>query len=241
VSPQSTDDRSRSGTSCPTCGAPAQRGQLICLECGGRISLGYRRPPKWQVPAAIVGGVLLLAAGGLALALRDVSDDAGDEVANRPAVSTAQKEADRRAAREKTSTSKARTSTTGTKTTARRRTTTTPAPAQNAPGRGRFGDRAAPVRNGVAVWPARRNAHTVVLLSAEDRASATNFAKAARKAKVPAGVMRSDDYSSLSKGFYIVFVGVYRDRAQAERSAAKLGRRYPGSFPQFVNGAESRR
>jgi hypothetical protein len=51
-------------------------------------------------------------------------------------------------------------------------------------------------------------------------------------------VLRSDDYSSLSEGFWIVFSGVYRNRAQADRAADRLGSRYSGAFAQFVNGAE---
>src|SRR4051794_41299699 len=55
--------------SCRNCGAPADRGQLMCLECGSRLALGYQRPPAWRLPAAIVGVVLLIARFAVALAL----------------------------------------------------------------------------------------------------------------------------------------------------------------------------
>jgi hypothetical protein len=81
----------------------------------------------------------------------------------------------------------------------------------------------------------------VVLLSSEDRASATSVARQARKGKVPAGVLRSDDYESLSRGFYIVFAGVYKTRAQAQRAADRYGKAYEGAFPQYVDGKDSGR
>jgi septal ring-binding cell division protein DamX len=69
---------------CPNCGAQAERGQLVCLECGGRIGLVYRRPPSWKVPAAILVVVALLLAGGAVLAVSALSSEADREVAAAP-------------------------------------------------------------------------------------------------------------------------------------------------------------
>ncbi len=69
---------------CPTCGAPAERGQLVCLECGSRIALTYRRPPSWKLPVAIAVVVAVLAAAGGVLAYEAVDDEAKDEVAATP-------------------------------------------------------------------------------------------------------------------------------------------------------------
>ena len=33
---------------CPNCAAPADPGQLMCLECGSRLALDYQRPPTWE-------------------------------------------------------------------------------------------------------------------------------------------------------------------------------------------------
>jgi septal ring-binding cell division protein DamX len=71
-------------TRCPTCGAPAERGQLVCLECGSRIALDYSRPPSWKIPLAIaaaVGAVLLVVA---VIGWRTVNDNADAEVASTP-------------------------------------------------------------------------------------------------------------------------------------------------------------
>src|SRR4051794_13049148 len=69
---------------CPNCGAPADPGQLMCLECGSRLALGYQRPPSWRLPAAIVGVVLLIAGIGVAFALASVTGDANKTTAAAP-------------------------------------------------------------------------------------------------------------------------------------------------------------
>src|SRR3954471_19623862 len=70
--------------SCPNCGAPADEGQLMCLECGSRLALGYQRPPSWRLPAAVIGVVLLIAGIGVAIALAGVTGDANKTTAAAP-------------------------------------------------------------------------------------------------------------------------------------------------------------
>ena len=70
---------------CPTCGAPSERGQLVCLNCGGRVGLQYKRPPRWGVPVALAVAVVVLAVAGVFIGLQVASDDAQSEVARGPA------------------------------------------------------------------------------------------------------------------------------------------------------------
>ena len=77
--------RTAEGGTCPTCGAPVERGQLVCLTCGGRVGLQYRRPPRWQVPVVLAAVVVVLAVVGVFVALQAASGDAKDEVAAGPA------------------------------------------------------------------------------------------------------------------------------------------------------------
>ena len=74
----------RAGGSCPTCGAPTEEDQLVCLECGSRVALDYRRPPSWRVPVAIIAAVVLLVAAASAIALKEIGDDAEREAARTP-------------------------------------------------------------------------------------------------------------------------------------------------------------
>ncbi len=48
------------------------------------MTLAYRRPPSWRVPAAIVVAVLLLAVAATAVALNKIGDDADREVGRTP-------------------------------------------------------------------------------------------------------------------------------------------------------------
>src|SRR3954447_17759261 len=72
----------RPETTCPHCCAPADEGQLVCLECGGRIGLDYRRPPGWKLPLAIVAVLLAALAVAFGLGLHEITDTADDEVAS---------------------------------------------------------------------------------------------------------------------------------------------------------------
>jgi hypothetical protein len=159
----------------------------------------------------VVGAVLIVAAVAFFLLLRAVTSRSESEAAKTPArgqTRAAAGSSTRRAPRRR----------------ARRR----PAPRRRPPQAARTG--------GVQSWP-RKNAFTVVLSSTGDRAGATKVAKSMISRGVPAGVLRADDYSSLTAGYWIVFSGRYPTRPRAERAAARLDRRVSGAYVQFVNGA----
>ena len=229
---QPTQPPPRAGTACPTCGAPAEEGQLVCLECGSRVALAYRRPPSWRAPVAIVAAVVLLAAVAGAAALNAVDDDAKKEVAKTPI--KAQQGSGAGKAKPKKPAAKPKRAA---KKPARKR-----APAKRKPSKKPAKKRpATPAGGGLVArgdlyaWPRSLKAFTVVLISTEDRVSATNFARSAAKdrpAKI--GVIRSDDFDSLPQGFYVVFAGKYDSRAQADKAAARLSGRFQGAFPQLV-------
>jgi septal ring-binding cell division protein DamX len=207
-----TADRGK--TTCPTCGAEADRGQLVCLECGSRIALDYRRPPTWKVPLAIgavVGVVLLVAA---VAAWREVNDKTDAEVATTP-IQVKEKAA---AKTEKKQTAKKETT----------KTATTPAATTPT------GGEAIVEADGYYTWPKDLSGFTVVLVSNEDEESAKTFARSANKGDVKAGVIRSNDFGTLPKDFFLVFAGQYETMAEAEKAASALGKQYQGAFPQKV-------
>lgn len=225
----------RVGSACRTCGAPVEDDQLVCLECGSRVALDYRRPPNWRMAVAIVAAVLLLVVAAGALALDRIGDDAKREVARTP-IEVEEREGGaakggREAEREPQATPRKRA--------AKKRAS------RNEPPRRRESEPAGPARGGASggvvergalyAWPRELEAFTVVLISTEDRASAERFARSASKGR-PAriGVIRTNDFGSLPKGFFLVFAGQYESRAQADRAAARLGRRFSGAFPQLV-------
>ncbi|MEA2379438.1 MAG: zinc-ribbon domain [Thermoleophilaceae bacterium] len=72
-------------TSCPRCGEPAERGQLVCVECGTRIALkeeGGDRRSFDNVPAVVLLlCVVVIGAGALGFAIGELTGGSGNEAA----------------------------------------------------------------------------------------------------------------------------------------------------------------
>ena len=87
----------------------------------------------------------------------------------------------------------------------------------------------------VAEWPAGETAFTIVLASTDTRGRAEAKARDAVERGIPAGVLRSDDYSSLKPGFWVVFAGQYATSAKAEADIEKYaGMGFGGGYPRQV-------
>jgi septal ring-binding cell division protein DamX len=177
------------------------------------------------VAVAVLAGVVLLALVITAAALKKVGDESDKEVDRTPikvrgaAGAKDGQSGAKKAPAKKTPAKK--------KPAAEKRDT----PAASAPASGT----ALVKRGDLYSWPPELRGFTVVLLSAEDEASANRFARDASKG-MPAkiGVIRADDFKSLPKGFFVVFAGQYKDRATAQQAAERLSGRFSGGFPQLV-------
>jgi hypothetical protein len=218
---QTTAPKPESSTDarCPNCGEPAKADQLVCLRCGGRMALDYRRPPGWKLPAAIVAGVALVALVAFGFGLREITHNARTEVADAgPAAPPPKKATKPAAAPKKPAPAKK-------KAAARKKKPIKKKPAAGA---------ARPA----GTWPVGKRGFTVILVSVDNRAAAKSNAKSVSGSGVPAGYLRSNDYRSLQKGFWYVYTGVYNTRAKAEKAVAKFGRGYPGAYVQLVSNAK---
>jgi hypothetical protein len=82
-------------------------------------------------------------------------------------------------------------------------------------------------------WPSGTSGFTVQLqpLPQSDTVSAVQAAKAAAGARGAKGVgaLKSEDFTSLPAGHYVIYSGVYRKKAEAERALAGLKRSFPGA------------
>lgn len=239
----SVETPARPQTTCPTCSAPAERGQLVCLECGSRIALAYRRPPSWKIGVAISIVLLVLVCAGAVLAYRAIDGDAEREVAAAPA-----RVSDRAAGTDDAPDEAAETPAAESDDGAAPSNADDDSEAQGGAGEepagepGSLLDSDGEAESGglqasgaLHTWPRDLEGFTVVLLSNEDRSSATSFAEsaaAARSEKI--GVIRSDDFESLPTGFFLVFAGRYPDRRSATAASRRLGRSFQGAFPQVV-------
>ena len=79
---------------CPRCGEAAERGQLVCLECGGRLALKPERDERRRfenVPAvALLLCVVVIGAAAFGFALSELTDGSSGQssAADRPERST---------------------------------------------------------------------------------------------------------------------------------------------------------
>jgi hypothetical protein len=196
--------------SCPQCGEPAERGQLVCLSCGARMALEGRDPHGWQPALAVIAVVVAVAATTIAIVLGATGGEDDPEVALGG---------------------------TDTAPAARQAPTVTAQGPQGEEATETVPTEPL-ARNGLAAWPATRRAHTVVLVTSSDRAGARNVAEEAARSGLEAGLIDSDDHD-LGEDLFIVFAGTYDSFEQAAREAQRLSERYPGAYPQLVEPAQS--
>jgi hypothetical protein len=195
-------------TSCPRCGEPAEPGQLVCTECGNRLSLkeeGGERPSLDRLPAiALLLCVVVIGAGAFGFALSELTDDSKGDSATTADTKTP-------------STSK------GTPQTETETETETGAAQQ-------------PSRSLLLEWPKGLTAYTVVIVTSGDKTAAKRVAEEAAKSGLEAGLLKSDDYD-LGTNLWIVFAGRFDNQQSAERQAGNLGERYPGAYATLVKPA----
>jgi hypothetical protein len=207
---------------CPRCGAELAPDQEWCLSCGTAVGTRIAPTPRWRLPVVLVGTVLALLVAALVLSLVELGGDP-QPVAKQPtpgATPTPSAAPDDGTA--------AVAPTTAPQPSATPEAGATPAPGATAPDQGTTGSEpdAIPTpggtntAGGLASWPEGKTAWTVVIASTGSRAEAE---KKARAAGADAGVLHSDDFSSLRKGYWVVFAGQYADPEAAQSAAEGKG------------------
>jgi septal ring-binding cell division protein DamX len=202
---------------CPHCGASLAPDQEWCLNCGTAVGTRIAPTPRWRLPVFLVGGLLALIAAALVLALVELSGDP-QPVAQAPSVTATATPAGAPADDGGAAPPVAG----GTPTpvpTAVPSATPTPTPEAGSTPTPDPGDSTTPgATGGLATWPADKTGWTAVLASTKSRSEAEKKARAAGGGG-EIGVLRSDDYKSLRKGYWVVFSGQYDSRSAAETAA----------------------
>jgi hypothetical protein len=93
-------------------------------------------------------------------------------------------------------------------------------------------------------WPAGTSGYTVqlqTLTQASTQVSAVEAAKAAAIAKGAKGVgaLKSEDFSSLTSGNYVIYSGVDHTKAEAEKALRGLKKSFPGASVVKVSNASA--
>jgi hypothetical protein len=216
---------------CPNCSAPADAGQLMCLECGGRLALDYQRAPSWRLPAAIVGVVVLLAGIGVAIALAAVTNDAAKTTAAAPTQPVP-------AAQSAPGDTPPTTSQATPAPPQPAATTTTPATG----GAAATPTPATPTPAAAPGWPPGKSAFTVIIASMPTKAAAEQKLQAAKDAGITsAAILHSDDFPTLRAGYWVVFDGQYDtiDQATQQATADRGKGAFSDAYPRFVSKDQS--
>ena len=210
--------------SCRRCGAQVAPDQLVCVECGTPAAMGFRRPPSWRLPAALIAGVVLVAGLAAGFVVSELLQDPDADGKASPTV----------ASKPRPQTPPASTTTTPTTLPPATGEPGTTTPTTKAPATPGDSTPDASIRS----WPSGKSAFTIVLVSAKSRSQADDRAREAADNDIPAGVLHSDDYEGLKPGFWVVFAGDFDTQRQAERKLDEYARKgFKGAYPRFVDAS----
>ncbi len=201
---------------CPRCGASLAPDQEWCLSCGNAVGTEVAPTPRWRLPVALVGALLALIVAALVLALVELGGDPQPvaQPPNAEPTATPAVPPEEGGAAPAETVAPTPTATPG----------ETPAPEGTLPNDGSGpdpGTAEAEGAGGLATWPDGERAWTVVIASTSSRAEAQKKAEEAGGGDV--GVLKSDDYSSLRKGYWVVFAGQYPSQDAAQAAAGDRG------------------
>jgi len=235
---------------CPRCGAGLTPDQEWCLNCGADVGARVADTPRWRVPVIVVGLLLVAALGAVALALVELAND-DQQVAQAPPAQTpaatptppppptgeqpAPGEAGStpgasvpQAGDDQTATGPSSTATPeneGDQSGGETTPSPTPSPGST-PSTGTTGT--------IASWPSGQTAWTVILESATSKSAADAKANEFSSGGITVGVLHSDDFSSLNKGYWVVFSGAYDSKSAADAALPGLQAKVSQAYVRHV-------
>ena len=206
---------------CARCGSTLAPDQEWCLSCGAATGTEVVEARGWRVPLYVGGGLAALAILGVVLAIVALAGRK-EEVAQAPtpapapsAIATAPAPTAAPTTSPLATTTPAPSATVDPNATASPDPNATPtvSPTTTAP------NTAGGTGSTFPGWTGG-DGYTIVLESNRTRAGAEKVARQAQAAGETVGILKSDDYSSLNGGYYVVFSGTYGTRKEAEDKLA---------------------
>jgi septal ring-binding cell division protein DamX len=245
---------------CPRCGAGLTPDQEWCLNCGADVGARVAETPRWRVPVIIVGTLLVLAIGAVALALIELADD-DQQVAQAPPAqsaaptptppapptgeqpapgeagatpgATVPEASDDATAGGQSGTTTPTPENEGDSATGQASPTATPSPGSTSTPGGNT-DSGTGSTGTIASWPSGKTAWTVILESATSKSAADAKANELSSDGTSVGVLHSDDFSSLNQGYWVVFSGTYDSKSAAESALDGLKAKVPEAYARHV-------
>jgi septal ring-binding cell division protein DamX len=78
------------------------------------------------------------------------------------------------------------------------------------------------------------NGWTIIIESATTQAKAQSVASAAQAAGETVGILKSDDFSSLNAGYWVVFTGHYATKSEAQSNLAAARAKHPDAYVRHI-------
>ena len=221
---------------CPRCGSPLAPDQEWCLSCGAAAGTEVVEARGWRVPLYLGGGLAALAVIGVILAivaLASRKDEVAQNPSPSPGASTAPPGATPSPLPTLTPAPSATTDPNVTPTPDAGDQNVTPTPTPEAsvtpeptvdPGTGAFPG-----------WSGADGDYTVIIESAQSQSAAETVAQQAQDGgQTDVGILNSDDYSSLNGGYYVVFLGSYTSKSDAEDALDGVRSDYPDAYVRQI-------
>jgi hypothetical protein len=200
---------------CPRCGNSLAAEQEWCLACGAAAGTEVVEARGWRVPLYLGGGLAALAVLGVILAIAALASR-NDQVAQTPTPTPSAAPPAATAAPTTTpdplaTVTPAPGATVDPNATATPDPNATPTPSAT-PG---SGNTTSGSGSTFAGWPGG-SGYTIILESNKTKSGAEKVAQSAQDAGETVGVLKSDDFSSLNGGYWVVFTEKYASKKAAE-------------------------
>jgi SPOR domain len=212
---------------CPRCGSTLAPDQEWCLACGAAAETEVAEPRGWRVPIALGGGLGLLALIGVVLLIIALAGG-GDKLASATPTPTPSAAAPAPTTTPIPTATPFPTATTSPGATATASpspgATTTPSPSTTA----------SPTTTGSFAGWTGGNGWTIIIESATSQSKAESVAQDAQSQGLTPGILKSDDYSSLNAGYWVVFTGQYASKSEAQDALDSAQAKYPDAYVRQI-------
>jgi hypothetical protein len=215
---------------CPRCGSTLAPDQEWCLACGAAADTEVAEPRGWRVPIALGGGLLALALIGVVLLIIALASGP-DKLASTTPTPTPSAAAPAPTASTAVPTATpfpTATTSPGATVTPAPGATTTPAPGATAT--------ASPTTSGSGSFPGWTGGTgwTIIIESATSQSKAESVATSAQGQGLTPGILKSDDYSSLNAGYWVVFTGHYASKSEAQGNLDSVRSKFSDAYVRKI-------
>jgi len=209
--------------------------QEWCLACGAAAGTEVVEAEGWRVPLYLGGGLVALAIIGVILAIVALSNQKQEAAGTPTAAPSAQVPPGATPTVSPIPTSSPIPSTTPSPDAG---ATVSPAPTATGTTTPQPTDTPTPdpgtSTSTFPGWTGSDGDYTIIIESAKSQSGAEKVAQEAQSGGMTVGILKSDDYSSLNGGYYVVFSGTYTSKSDAEADLDSVRADYSDAYVRQI-------